>query len=74
MGYLIKWTKKLAIVQAFFVVLSSALAALHLRNPLLEHYIGSISISTAHELSSRDDKFLAEPGFEPGTVGEKRER
>ena len=33
--------------------------------------MGSISVSTVHELCIRDEKFLAEPGFEPGPLGEK---
>ena len=35
--------------------------------------MGSISISTVHELSSKDEKILAEPNSKPGPLGEKRE-
>ena len=36
---------------------------------LIEHHMGSISICSVHKLTSRDEKFLAEPGFEPGASG-----
>ena len=66
--------RQISDVETFLLYLAQAFIALHLWNPFLEHKMGSILLSTVHELSRKDEKSSKSCDSNPGPLGEKRER